>query len=57
VILGAALVTVLLPSFCGPSKGAYEAVLRANLHTIRDVIGQYHVDRGRYPNDRPLAIL
>lgn len=26
-----------------------ETVLQANLHTVRDVLGQYRQDRGRYP--------
>lgn len=28
---------------------AREAVLRTNLHTLRDVIAQHHGDKGRYP--------
>jgi general secretion pathway protein G len=49
VILGGALaVLALSPSRCSP-EGALEAVLRSNLHSMRDVISQYHGDRGSYP--------
>jgi general secretion pathway protein G len=50
VVLGVALAVLALPPWrCGVPDGALEGVLRANLRTMRDVIGQYHGDRGRYP--------
>lgn len=50
VILGGALaVLAFSPARCGPPYRALEAVLRTNLHTMRDVIGQYHGDKGSYP--------
>jgi len=48
-LVGALAALFLTPSCCGDPHKAYERVLRANLHTLRDVIGQYHEDRGRYP--------
>lgn len=47
-ILVASLGTVLL-GCCDSNDRASEAVLRTNLHTLRDVIDQYHGDRKRYP--------
>jgi general secretion pathway protein G len=56
VILGGALaVLAFSPSRCTP-EGALEMVLRTNLHTMRDVIGQYHGDRGRYPESLEVLI-
>jgi general secretion pathway protein G len=49
VILGGTLAVMALPSCWKPSRGVYERVLQTNLHTLRDVIGQYHGDKGRYP--------
>jgi general secretion pathway protein G len=50
VILGGALAAlVFIPWPCEVPPRAREAVLRTNLHTIRDVIAQYHGDKGRYP--------
>jgi general secretion pathway protein G len=49
VVLGGALAVVALPGCTTPNLGAYEQVLQTNLHTLRDVIGQYHGDKGRYP--------
>ncbi|HEX4964280.1 MAG TPA: type II secretion system protein G [Thermoanaerobaculia bacterium] len=49
VLVGALAVLFLTPSCCGNPERAYERVLRANLHALRDVISQYHGDRGRYP--------
>jgi general secretion pathway protein G len=38
------------PACCGrPSLRTREAVLRTNLRTLRDVIGQYRGDKGRRP--------
>jgi len=35
--------------FDDPGVPAKEDVLRTTLHTLRDVIGQYHGDKGRHP--------
>lgn len=50
VILGGALAALIfIPWTCEVPPRAREAVLKTNLHTIRDVIAQYHGDKGRYP--------
>ncbi|HSS48033.1 MAG TPA: type II secretion system protein G [Thermoanaerobaculia bacterium] len=50
VILGGALAALIfIPWPCEVPPRAREAVLRTNLRTIRDVIAQYHGDKGRYP--------
>jgi general secretion pathway protein G len=45
------LSVILAGAGCGhtPDQRAYEAVLKTNLHTMRDVIAQYHGDKGDYP--------
>ena len=49
-ILLASLGAALLGCYDKSAKErAAEAVLRTNLHTLRDVIDQYHGDRKRYP--------
>jgi len=50
VIVGGVLAVLIFPQCDGkvPPR-AREAVLRTNLRTIRDVIAQYHGDKGRYP--------
>ncbi|HEV7503284.1 MAG TPA: hypothetical protein VGS07_00050 [Thermoanaerobaculia bacterium] len=57
VILGGAWAVLFLP--CWRPKvppRALEAVLRANLHTLRDVIAQYHGDKGKYPESLDVLI-
>jgi general secretion pathway protein G len=50
VALGVAVAGLALsPCRCGVPEGAREAALRTNLRTMRDVIGQFHGDQGRYP--------
>ena len=41
--------TVALPAMRNTPVRAREAVLKSNLHAIRDVIDQYHADKGFYP--------
>ena len=43
------LVSVALPRFRDAQQRAREAVLRENLFRLREVIDQYHVDKGKYP--------
>jgi general secretion pathway protein G len=52
-MIRALLALTLAGAGCGPrlldEKTAYEAVLKTHLHTMRDVIAQYHGDKGDYP--------
>lgn len=43
------LVAMALPNLVNQPRRAKEAVLKTNLHTMRDVIDQYHADKGHYP--------
>jgi general secretion pathway protein G len=43
------LATVAMPAMKNTPVRAREAVLKNNLHAIRDVIDQYHADKGYYP--------
>lgn len=43
------LATVAMPAMKNTPRRAREAVLKNNLHAIRDVIDQYHADKGFYP--------
>ncbi|MCZ6507051.1 MAG: type II secretion system protein [Acidobacteria bacterium] len=43
------LATIALPALKNWPRRAAEAVLRTNLRTMRDVIDQYHGDKGYYP--------
>jgi general secretion pathway protein G len=43
------LVSVALPRFRDAQQRAREAVLRENLFRLREVIDQYHHDKGKYP--------
>jgi general secretion pathway protein G len=45
------LATMVIPNLKSTPQRAKEAVLKADLHTFRDVIDQYFADRGRYPED------
>lgn len=45
------LATIALPALKNWPRRAAEAVLKNNLHTLRDVIDQYHGDKGYYPNE------
>lgn len=44
------LVQVAIPGGCAGGMKAKEAVLRTDLRTFRDVIDQFHSDRGVYPS-------
>jgi general secretion pathway protein G len=43
------LVSIALPRFRDAQQRAREAVLRENLFRLREVIDQYHHDKGKYP--------
>ena len=45
------LATLVIPNLRQTPQRAKEAVLKADLHTFRDVIDQYFADRGHYPED------
>jgi general secretion pathway protein G len=43
------LAAVAMPALKDMPRRASEAVLKTNLHTMRDVIDQYYGDKGKYP--------
>jgi general secretion pathway protein G len=43
------LATIAMPKLKDVPRKANEAVLKTNLHTMRDVIDQHYGDKGRYP--------
>jgi prepilin-type N-terminal cleavage/methylation domain-containing protein len=43
------LATIAMPALLQVPRKANESVLKTNLRTMRDVIDQYHGDRGNYP--------
>jgi general secretion pathway protein G len=43
------LVAIAIPALKDQPRRAKEAVLKTNLHTLRDVLDQYHADKGHYP--------
>ena len=43
------LAAVAMPKLKDVPRKANEAVLKTNLHTLRDVIDQHYGDKGRYP--------
>lgn len=43
------LATIAMPAMKDVPRRANEAVLKTNLHTLRDVIDQHYGDKGRYP--------
>jgi general secretion pathway protein G len=45
----ATLLTIAVPRYFGSVDRAHEAVLKENLFQIRDAIGKYHADKGKYP--------
>jgi general secretion pathway protein G len=45
----ATLLTLVAPRFFGSIDKSKEAVLKENLHQMREAINRYHADRGRYP--------
>lgn len=43
------LATIAMPAMKDMPRRANEAVLKTNLHTLRDVIDQFYGDKGKYP--------
>lgn len=43
------LAAIAIPQLKSTPTKANEAVLRTNLHTIRDVLDRFHGDKGHYP--------
>jgi len=43
------LAAIAMPKLKDVPRKASEAVLKTNLHTLRDVIDQHYGDKGRYP--------
>ena len=43
------LAAIAMPALKDMPRRANEAVLKTNLHTMRDVIDQYYGDKGKYP--------
>lgn len=43
------LAALALPNLIQTPRKTKEAVLKTNLHTMRDTLDQYHADRGTYP--------
>jgi len=43
------LAAIALPNLVQMPRRADEAVLKTNLHTLREVIDQHHADKGHYP--------
>ncbi|HXU45794.1 MAG TPA: prepilin-type N-terminal cleavage/methylation domain-containing protein [Thermoanaerobaculia bacterium] len=43
------LATIAMPALKNVPRKANESVLKTNLRTMRDVIDQYHGDKGSYP--------
>ena len=43
------LATIAMPALKNTPPRAIEATLKYNLRTLRDVIDQYHGDKGKYP--------
>jgi general secretion pathway protein G len=44
------LAAIAMPAMKDIPRRANEAVLKANLHTLRSVIDQHYADRGHYPS-------
>ncbi|MDH4173402.1 MAG: type II secretion system GspH family protein [Betaproteobacteria bacterium] len=45
----ATLLTLVVPRYFGSIDKSKEAVLKENLHQMREAISRYHADRGKYP--------
>ena len=50
------LVTMAMPSLTQQPRRAEEAVLKTNLHTLRDVLDQYHADQGHFPTSLEVLV-
>jgi general secretion pathway protein G len=50
----ALLLTLALPRYFGSVDKSKEAVLKENLHQVREAISRYYADKGRYPESLDL---
>jgi general secretion pathway protein G len=50
------LVAMAMPSLTQQPRRAKEAVLKTNLHTLRDVLDQYHADQGHFPTSLEVLV-
>ena len=46
----ATLLTIAVPRYYSSLDKSKEAVLKENLYQLRDAIGKYYADRGKYPD-------
>jgi general secretion pathway protein G len=46
----ATLLTLAVPRYFNSVDRSREAVLKENLHQVRDAIGKYYADKGKYPD-------
>jgi len=46
----ATLLTLVVPRYHASVQRAKEAVLKENLYQMRDALGKYHADKGKYPD-------
>jgi general secretion pathway protein G len=46
----ATLISIAAPQYFGAADRAKETVLREDLNVMRDAIGKYHGDTGKYPD-------
>jgi general secretion pathway protein G len=49
MMIVALLLTLALPRYFGSVDKSKEAVLKENLHQMREAISRYYADKGRYP--------
>ena len=49
VAIGGILATMAMPALKNVPRKAAESVLKSDLRTFRDVIDQFHADKGHYP--------
>jgi len=46
----ALLLSIAVPRYYGSLDKSKEAVLKENLYQVRDAIGKYYADKGKYPD-------
>jgi general secretion pathway protein G len=56
VALVAILAAIALPNYAVAITQAKEATLRENLYRLRDLIDQYYVDKGQYPQSLEVLV-
>ena len=53
----ATLLTIAVPYYFASIDRSKEAVLKENLNQMRDAIGKFHADKGRYPESLEVLIV